>query len=210
MNPASPDPTALPPPRRTLDADLAPSIRQALLALQQSRSALRNEMLPPPPPPGARARAGGENWQRWWRRLRRWPAGRLAREALHHWWQVQPWRPLGDTLAGEARQHLVPLVRRHPWASVGLAVAAGAGVAALRPWRWDWVDVRMRQAPAIASRWLWRQLTSAPVQAALAGLMVLASQRAAATTADGATTAATPPQAGSADNDPQTEQPHAA
>jgi hypothetical protein len=35
---------------------------------------------------------------------------------------------------------LVPLVRRHPWAAVGVAAAAGALVVSLKPWRW--VSVR--------------------------------------------------------------------
>lgn len=152
------------------------AVQRALMSLQSSRQALRTEMLPPPAA-GGEGSPGGLDWRRWWRRLRRWPASRLAREAAQHWWQRQPLHHLGDTLIGEARQQLWPLVRRHPWVSIGVAVAAGVGIATLRPWRWQWLDAHVRQLPRTAGRWLWQQATSAPMQAALTSLLVMATSK---------------------------------
>jgi hypothetical protein len=160
-----------------LGDDLPPTIRQALLGLRHSRLALRQEMVPPARLGGGAASGPGEGWQRWWRRLRRWPAGRWVRAAAQQWWHAHPLHPLGDTLVGEARSQLLPLVRRHPWATAGVVVAAGAGLVALRPWRWGWVDAHVRRAPAVAGRWLWEQARSAPVQAALASLLWMTRQR---------------------------------
>lgn len=161
-------------------SDSAPDRMQlALLSLQHSRQALRAELMPPDEPPPRRHRAGATA-RLWWRRLRGWPVTRVASEAARQWWQRHPWQPLGSTLIGEARGQLWPLVRRHPWAAVGLAAALGAATVAARPWRWAWVDRQVRRAPGAASGWLVRQLTSAPVQATLAGLLALVAQRAGA------------------------------
>lgn len=146
--------------------DWPPAIARALQSLHNSRQALRHEMVPPPPAHDARA-APGLRLRGWWRRLRRWPAAQLAGEALQHWWQRQPWHPVAETLAQEARRQLWPRMRRHPWASVGLAALAGAGLVALRPWRSRWAEARLRSVPGHAAGWLWRQAGSAPVQAAL-------------------------------------------
>lgn len=175
-------PTDTPLPPQAVPAIVAgeasPRVRLALAALRQSREALRAELMPPPEPPPRRMRAGAVA-RLWWRRLRDWPVARVAGEAAHHWWRRHPWQPLGDTLIGEARSQLWPLVRRHPWATVGLAAALGAATMAARPWRWAWVDRQVRRAPGVASGWLVGQLTSAPVQATLASLLALLAQRAA-------------------------------
>lgn len=180
---------------QTTQEPQAEAIRQAVLALQNSRAALRGEMLPAPDEGAGKGPASGDSLHRWWRRLRRLPAGRWLRQAAGDWWQAHPWRPLGDTLAGEARHQVLPLVRRHPWAAVGVAAAAGAAVVALRPWRWHWLDARVRQAPSAASRWLLRQATSAPVQTALASLVLWASQRPPASSAPIAPSAPSAPSA---------------
>ncbi len=138
-------------------------------ALQRSRQALRVELMPPPRP----APASGMAARHWWRQLRGWPPAQVARAALRQWWQRQPWQPLGDTLLQQGREQLWPLLRSHPWASVGAAAALGAAVFALRPWRWHWLDRRLRRAPGAATGWLLHQLGSAPVQAALATLLAM-------------------------------------
>lgn len=150
----------------------SPRVQQALASLQASRLALRGELLPPPAPPGRQGRSGAMA-RLWWRRLRAWPAARVAGQALQQWWQRHPLQPLGDTLIGQARGQLWPLVRRHPWATVGLAATLGAATVAARPWRWAWVDRQVRRAPGAASGWLVRQLSSAPVQATIASLLAL-------------------------------------
>lgn len=58
-----------------------------------------------------------------------------------------------------ARALLASAARRHPWALVGGAAAAGAALAAARPWRW-WLRPAMLAAVAapvvsdLAARWL--------------------------------------------------------
>lgn len=159
-------------PAAPLDA-----VQRAILSLQNSRAALRQELVPPPAPAPSGRRSGSGLARLWWRRLRAWPAGRLVGEVAHQWWRRHPWQPLGEALYSEARGQLWPLVRRHPWASVTLAATAGALVVASRPWRWHWLDQRLRGAPGAASGWLMRQLRSAPVQATLASLLAMAAQR---------------------------------
>jgi hypothetical protein len=131
------------------DAALAVSAPQAaaLQRLALSRSKLHAALLPPPQMADAAEAAdaaggasAGRLMRRLWRQLRQ--AGRqstvvdLALGALQSWWSTAPWR----TAVNGARQNLettlVPLVRRHPWAAVGVAAAAGALVVTLRPWRW--------------------------------------------------------------------------
>lgn len=165
---------------------LPPKVQGALLGLANSRLALRAVLVPPPalaPPqpasPGAWARL-------WWRRLRHWPAGRVAGELAQQWWHRHPWRPLGDTLIGETRGVVWPLVRRHPWLSVGAAAAAGACLVAAKPWRWGWVDRQVRRAPSALSTFVLAQLSSAPVQAGLAALLALMVRQHASGTADAA------------------------
>jgi hypothetical protein len=58
-----------------------------------------------------------------------------ARRALHLWWRRHPARPVVDIAADAGSLALEPLVRTHPLASVGLAMAAGAAMVVWRPWR---------------------------------------------------------------------------
>lgn len=172
------------------DGALPASVQQALLSLQASRANLRQALMPPPEPAATRHRSAAGVARLWWRRLQRWPAGRLVGEVAQRWWQSHPWRPLGDTLLAGARAQLWPLVRRHPWATVGVAATVGALAVASRPWRWSWLGQRVRRAPAAASGWLMAQLSTAPVQAALAALLTLVAQQ--ALSADNAAQAETP------------------
>lgn len=188
--PALPAPKPLPAPS---EAALSPKVRAALLGLTNSRLALRTALMPAPAPASPPRRAPSAWARLWWRRLRHWPAGRVAGELAQQWWHRHPWRPVGDTLIGETRSLVWPWVRRHPWWAVGAAAAVGAGLAAAKPWRWSWVDRQVRRAPSVASSFLMAQLSSAPVQAALAALLALAVQRQASADAPTAPPVQEPP-----------------
>jgi hypothetical protein len=60
----------------------------------------------------------------------------LALGALQSWWSTAPWRQAVNGARQNLETTVVPLVRRHPWAAMGVAAAAGAVVMTLRPWRW--------------------------------------------------------------------------
>ena len=155
--------------------DMPPRMRSALASLQQSRQARRSALMPAPL--AARDTAHGSRGVRLlWRRLQRGQVGRVATDALRDWWRAHPWQPLGETLASEARLQVLPTVRRHPWATVGIAAMLGAGITALRPWRWAWLQPHMRRTPGLASNWLVHQLGSLPVQAALASWLLSAAR----------------------------------
>ena len=101
---------------------------------------------------------------------------RTARTLARRWWTRQPWHSSVDlvvsTLAHEAR----PLIRNHPLAALALGAALGAalvGVAsAVRPWAMH----QMRGNGSATwggrvSNLVWSQLSSAPMQMALAGAL---------------------------------------
>lgn len=181
----------------------------ALQRLVASRQHLRAAWLPAPrrrPSPGER----GPFTRRvalWWRQMRRDlgdnPVVALASQALGDWWQKSPWRAAGEALADEIHPHVVPLVRRHPVASVALAAGVGAAVAAARPWRWPLVARQMRVLPLLGRRWAFRLLREVPVQQLLAGLALVGGTAAVAAQADAAneSQAELPPEAGPATAD---------
>ncbi len=55
--------------------------------------------------------------------------------ALRLWWRRHPARPVVDIASDAGALALKPLVRRHPVASLSLAMAAGAAMVCWRPWR---------------------------------------------------------------------------
>ena len=177
------------------DADRLAAV---LLRLERSRAALRRELVPPPEPSASGPDGLGLTGplRRWWRRLRRATQGSplavLASEAVQGWWQHQPWRPTATLLAGQAR----PLLRQHPVAAVAVAALAGAALVGCRPWRWRAVDAQLRPLPGRALHWLLAQLGSAPVQATLASLALMALRRHAP--APSAPDPAAPPSGGAA------------
>lgn len=160
-------------------AGQAPSdrLQAALLQLQASRSALRLALMPPS---DAAADSDGDTsprltdpLRRWWRRLRRStrqsPVAALLSEAVQHWWHRHPWRPTGLLLLRQVQ----PLVRRHPVAATATAAALGAALMGLRPWRWAAVDTQLRPLPGRVGHWLLAQLSSGPMQLALASLILM-------------------------------------
>ena len=100
---------------------------------------------------------------------------RTLRPLARRWWTSQPWHSsvdlVGQTLAHQAR----PLMRRNPLATLALGAAVGAGVVAVVSTMRPWISSHTRRK---ASLWsdrvgglLWSQLSSAPLQMALAGAL---------------------------------------
>lgn len=171
-------------------------VGQALARLQTSRLAMRLELMPRPEPAagdeGADSR-GGLSLQRWWRRLRRWsrdwaPVSVLV-GALEQTWRVHPLRPAGDAIAEAYRSQVAPLLRRHPWAAVAAAAGLGALLMLGRRWHGPLLANTLRPLPQRLGRWLLLQLTSAPVQTALAGWLMMRAAKS-ADPQDGVTTPA--------------------
>ena len=210
--PAAPAPKANP-------SEPAPSaeerMEQALARLEASRTALIL-CLAPEPPAARRAAAaqgsdGGDSPS-----FSESLAARIQRNGLvqgswlalsavaRRWWVGQPWHSsaelVGQTLMHQAR----PVMRRHPMATLAVGAAVGAGLVAARPWAWQQVKNQASPWRDRIGGLLWTQLSSAPVQMALAGALAAwvadqgqrssARHAAAATTSDDS--APTMPEAG--------------
>lgn len=118
------------------------------------------------------SRRFADGWQHWRQAMAEHPAVVVGMDALQDWWKRQPLRPAVETAAGELRSAVTPLVRRHPVLAVAIAAALGAAIVVGRPWRWPAVSQHLADAPQRAGRWVWTQLTQAPVQSLLASLFV--------------------------------------
>lgn len=100
---------------------------------------------------------------------------RTLRALVRRWRSRQPWLStvnlVGETLAHEAR----PLMRRHPLATLAVGAAAGAGLvavaSAVRPWAWHHIRAKASPLGGSVGSLVWTQLTSAPVQIALASAL---------------------------------------
>jgi hypothetical protein len=185
-------------------------IQQAVNRIEASRSTLILCLAPEPPAPTkpASGQAGAGDAVRSFAdslalRIERNGLLQGSWRSLHavarRWWVRQPWHPsvdlVGQTLMHQAR----PLVQRHPVAALVVGAALGAGLmaaaSAARPWAWQ--QVRRQTSP-----WgdrigglLWTQVTSAPVQMALAGALAawLAEQGKRNTQQHPSTTTSKPP-----------------
>ena len=97
------------------------------------------------------------------------------RVLARRWWTRQPWHSsvdlIGETLAHQAR----PLMRRHPLATLAVGTAIGAGlvsvVSTVRPWAWLQTRNKASSWGERVGNLLWTQLSSAPLQMALAGAL---------------------------------------
>lgn len=165
------------------DLPISPAQRlQAVLArLALSRSAIRQQLLPTPEAPRADPADGAARsaplrrlWQSLGRFSRRWPVVTVVVDAARSWWHHHPWRATGDLLAHGVGSQVQNLVRRHPVATVASAALLGGVVMALRPWRWQMVGNQLAPVPGRLGHWLMGQFGSAPMQAALASLLVMA------------------------------------
>ena len=170
----------------------------ALTRLNRSRARLRtvlvgpDEDAMPSDPADLSARSPSRTfkrlWRAWRRRWRQTPVVDLVMGGVQTWWSSQSWRPVVERAGDEVHAAVVPAVRRHPWAAVGLAAGLGAAVVVTRPWHWSSVRT--------SARALRRQLWSAglvfaaqwPWQAVLASLSKAPAadgEAAAAGTSDG-------------------------
>lgn len=162
----------------------APSPQQRALArLAASRQRLQSTWLPTPST-GSTARKAGRAagshrlagvWRLWRRRLADVPVVGLALDAAEGWWQNNPWRLAGQTVAGELDHALTPWIRRHPILTVALAAGAGYTLVSTRAWAWPVVADQWRPLPRRIGRWLLHQVSQAPLQSVMAGLMATAA-----------------------------------
>ncbi len=193
---AQPQSPPVPPPASAATAAASSAVappldarQHALARLQASRQRLQTLWVPPPPADSGKASRGPHRvaaWVRHWRRqLGDNPVAGLVMQAVDSWWQRNPWRQAGEAMAGELRQSILPIVRRHPVATVGLAAVAGAALIAARPWRWPLVARQLRPLPGHAGRWLLARLGQAPWQSIIAGLVLARGMTGSADGADG-------------------------
>jgi hypothetical protein len=96
---------------------------------------------------------------------------RVARALAQRWWRRQPWHTsvglVADTVAREAQ----PVIRRHPWACLGVAAAVGGALVLVRPWLRDALYQQTQNLRNHAGQMLWSQLAQPSVQLALAGAL---------------------------------------
>jgi hypothetical protein len=179
-----------------LSAPASPAITAALARIDASRQRLRGALIPREADPGTTPPAArGRTLRRLRAALRRGLAQPPLRPlrplldpawaAMQGWWQHHPWRGTGEALGHALAQALGPVVRRHPVLTVSVAAAAGAGLVAARPWRWQPLATHAQRARREALHaslgWSWRQLSQPSVQMALAAaLAAWAGQEAAA------------------------------
>lgn len=128
----------------------------ALARLAASRASLRAAWLPEA---GAATASGSRRrlaarWRLWRRELGAMPVLGLALNLAEQWWQQHPWRAVGQVVAGEVEDALVPWVRRRPALSVALAAAAGAALVLARPWAWPVLGARLHALRALVGPWL--------------------------------------------------------
>lgn len=103
----------------------------ALQRLEASRASIHAELMKLQAPDDASPAASGRS-SAWLSAI---PLFDTATRALRLWWRRHPARPVVDIASDAGAQALEPLVRRHPLASLALAMAAGAAMVVWRPWR---------------------------------------------------------------------------
>lgn len=104
-------------------------------------------------------------------RLRDHPVVGVAAEMVNNWWTRHPLHPVASIAEGAVRDHVAPVVRRHPLAVVTGAFAVGALVVWFRPWRWLSGTAR---AAGSASQFALKLLGSMPVASLLAAFAAAA------------------------------------
>jgi hypothetical protein len=113
---------------------------EAAKRLAESRERMRQWMLDPDGRHEARRRrlaageATGEGLSMF-DRLRSHPVVGVGAEMLNTWWTRHPLHPVAGMAQGAVRDHLVPVVRRHPIAVVAGSFAVGALLVWFKPWR---------------------------------------------------------------------------
>lgn len=128
--------------------------QRLLQSRERMRLALRGA--PPTPDNGSCAPAS------WLDSLKSLPGAGLLAYVVGRWWARHPLRAAGQEAAASAKAALEPLVRRHPYALVLVALSLGGLLAWSRPWRWaltstvlagllpQWLAAALKPAPAAA------------------------------------------------------------
>ena len=62
--------------------------------------------------------------------------GGIVREVISDWWAEHPLHASATLAFKASRTAIVPLVRQHPVAVLGIAAVVGAVIIWARPWRW--------------------------------------------------------------------------
>ncbi len=178
---------------------------EAVVRLNATRAQLERALLPAPPadgdPHGAgrthgphrdgpRAAANRPLSERF---LSRYPLLEIGWPFVRAWWERRPLHHSLQSASVEARRLTVPAIRRHPAVSMLLAALAGAGLAAVGPWRWALLSGRARPLGRRVGRLLAGQATRLATQTAMTGLMMLLAGKAAAEKQREADTAAPDP-----------------
>jgi hypothetical protein len=101
--------------------------------LEQSREALRVALRHPSAGHAAEAAAPPSAWAREFAAL---PLVGPAIDTARIWWQEHPVRAAAAIAATAGRCALGPVARQHPVVLMAAAATVGAGIVALRPWRW--------------------------------------------------------------------------
>ena len=93
---------------------------------------------------------------------------RMARAWGRRWWTRQPWHAPAELLASTLAHEAKPIIRRHPWATLAVGAALGAGLMAAMPSAGRAVRQRAKPWSHQMGGLLWTQLAQAPLQIALA------------------------------------------
>lgn len=92
---------------------------------------------------------------------------RLLRHALRRWWRHQPWAAALRVGGTELRDAIVPVLRQHPLTSLAAAAALGAALVLTRQALWRLIAGQARPLTGSVGTWMWQQVSSPAVQAAL-------------------------------------------
>lgn len=124
------EPSARDPSSRT---PVAASALSPAARLERSREALRGALLQTSDAGAAESARPRSAWADEFAAL---PLVGPVIDAVRTWWQRHPARTTTALAATAARSVLTPVARRHPVALVAAAAVIGAGIVALKPWRW--------------------------------------------------------------------------
>jgi len=125
--------------REAREDQASPSDRavSAVERLALSRERMRAAMLPPPRSAEHGISGGiGAMTSRLVDRIKAMPGAAVLMDAVESWWAQHPLRSVGDLAAEGARRFAAPIAERKPMTLVFGAVAVGALLALLKPWRW--------------------------------------------------------------------------
>lgn len=149
----------------------------SLQRLMASRVRLRAALIPANSHRGSAAHAGADGSiasraRALWRLVMTRSTGgsvvSTAATLLSSWWVRQPWHATTALLSDAVGREVSPWVKRNPLTAVALGACAGAAIAMARPWRSELVHSQTRIMGRSAGRWMFSQLTTAPMQMALA------------------------------------------